>query len=101
MNSSYTPQALSADAPPLLHELRNAFDARLMELHAVAREKAPSENPLQGHDTSSMYHIDFPYGTLQVTAMYDAAQDRFTQLVARHANEAHHERPSFTISLFL
>jgi len=101
MNSNYTTQALTANAPSLIHELRNAFDARLMELHAVARERAPSANPEPGHDASPRYHIDFLHGALQVTAIYDASQDRFTQLVARQASEAHHERPSFTVSLFL
>jgi len=92
---------LQSDAPMLLRELRDAFDAHFVDLIAVAREQAPSADPRPGHDRSPMYHIDFPHGVLQVTAIYDAAQDRFTQLVARHADDAHQERPSFTISLFL
>ncbi len=101
MHAKYSPTTLPDDAPPLIRELRDAFDARIMDLLAVAREQASSAVPLHGHDASPMHHIDFPYGVLQVTAIYDAAQDRFTQLVAREANEAHHERPGFTISLFL
>jgi hypothetical protein len=33
--------------------------------------------------------------------VYHTEEDRFTQLIARAADEAHNERPSFTISLFL
>lgn len=101
MISSTHPDLLQPDAPMLLRELRDAFDAHFVDLIAVAREQAPSADPRPGHDRSPMYHIDFPHGVLQVTAIYDAAQDRFTQLVARHADDAHQERPSFTISLFL
>jgi hypothetical protein len=101
MISTNTPRSLPTDAPAIIRELRDAFDQRLTNLHAVAQEKAPTARPGQGHDGTAMYHIDFPLGVLQVTAIYDSAQDRFTQLVARMAEEAHHERPSFTISLFL
>jgi len=101
MIAIYSPQALPSDAPSIVHQLRDAFDAKLMDLYAVARVQAPSALPARGHDTSPMHHIDFPHGPLQVTAIYDAGQDRFTQLVARYANDAHHERPHFTISLFL
>jgi hypothetical protein len=101
MISNTTPHTLPEDAPELIRELRYAFDARFADLIVVAREKAPSANAVPDHGGSTMYHIDFPHHQLQVTAMYDAAQDRFTQLVARYADEAHHERPSFTISIFL
>ena len=101
MNTTSLPNTLPHDAPDVIFELRSAFDARHAILIAVARQQSPSSNPVIGHDTSSMYHIDFPHHQLQMTAMYDAAQDRFTQLVGRYADEAHHERPSLTISLFL
>lgn len=101
MNTRTSTDALPLDAPGLIRELRDAFDARFVDLSQVARAQAPSADPRQGHDASPMHHIDFPHGALQVTAVYDAAQDCFTQLIARHAEEAHHDRPSFTISLFL
>ena len=101
MDTDLSSNTLSGDTPALIQELRDAFTARMKELYSVARRKAPGANAGPGHGASHMYHIDFPHGMLQVTAVYDAARDHFTQLVAREANEAHHERPSFTISLFL
>lgn len=101
MNSTNTLRHIPADAPAIIRELRNAFDERMLEFNAVALEKAANSRLHQGHDNSEMIHIDLPHGPLQLTAIYHAAEDRFTQLIARMADEAHHERPSFTISLFL
>jgi hypothetical protein len=97
MNSEQTLQLLHADAPEIVRALRTLFDERLLDLHTVAR----SEHAVQANGNSPTVHVDFPAGPLQVTAVYHAEEDRFTQLIARAADEAHYERPSFTISLFL
>jgi hypothetical protein len=97
MLSTQEPQFLHHDAPPIISELRMLFDERLEELYRTAVAEAVH----QDNGASPMYHIDFPAGQLMVTAMFDMERDRFTQLVARAAEEAHHQRPSFTISLFL
>jgi hypothetical protein len=97
MLSTFSPSPLPADAPAIVHELRKAFDQRMPELYAVARDRST----VTPNGNSPMYHVDMPFGALQVTAVYDREQDRFTQLIARAAEEAHHARPSFTISLFL
>ncbi len=97
MLSAYSTTPLPADTPALIIELRKAFDERMEELYVVARDRSA----ITPNGNSPMYHVDMPHGTLQVTVMYDSEQDRFTQLVARAAEEAHHARPSFTISLFL
>jgi hypothetical protein len=97
MNSEQTLQLLHADAPSIVKALRTLFDERLLDLHAVAR----AEHAVQDKGASPTVHVDFPAGPLQVTAVYHAEEDRFTQLIARAADEAHYERPSFTISLFL
>jgi len=101
MISTNTLRHIPTDAPSIIRELRNTFDERILDLHAVARERSGTAGRGLGHDSSAMIHMDLPHGALQVTAIYDVVQDRFTQLVARMAEEAHHERPSFTISLFL
>ena len=97
MLSAYESQPTHPDAPDIVRELRRLFDERLVDLHRTAVAQAVRVD----NGVSAMYHIDFPAGALMVTAMYDMERDRFTQLVARAAEEAHHERPSFTISLFL
>jgi len=97
MLTDQNPQPVHADAPAIVKALRTLFDQRMMDLHAVAR----LQHPIQENGSSSTVHVDFPAGTLQVTAVYYAEEDRFTQLIARAADEAHYERPSFTISLFL
>lgn len=97
MESAYTPQHLHPDAPPIVHELRRLFDERSDALYRTALEQAVK----QDNGASPMYHIDFPAGALHATAMFNMERSCFTQLVARAADEAHHERPSFTISLFL
>lgn len=97
MVTQHGPQHVHPEAPDLIKELRQLFDDRLEELHRTALEQAVKRD----NGASPMYHIDVPAGPLMVTVMYDMDNDRFTQLVARAAEEAHHERPSFTISLFL
>lgn len=90
-------QPLHQHAPDIVRALRRTFDERLMDLHRAALDEAARGS--EGVSTSC--HIDFPAGALMVTAVYDTEQDRFTQLIARAADEARHQRPSFTISLFL
>ncbi len=85
---------LHADAPSAVYELRKSFDDRLTDLHNAALQQV-AENE---HGASPIVHVDYPHGALQVTAISNAGSDRFTQLVARAADEAHHERPSFTIT---
>ncbi|MFZ1688019.1 MAG: hypothetical protein WAU70_11385 [Flavobacteriales bacterium] len=97
METIQTTQRIHPDAPPIIHELRRLFDERSDDLYRVALDHAVQKD----HGASPMYHIDFPAGALHVTAMFNFERSCFTQLVARAADEAHHERPSFTISLFL
>ncbi len=97
MITTRNPQPLHADAPSVVQELRRLFDERLLELHATAQ----LQQPILENGTSPMVHVDFPAGALQATAIYHSVEGRFTQIIARAADEAHHERPSFTISLFL
>lgn len=97
MNTTQSPQPTHSDAPEIVKELRRLFDERMLELHATAS----LQRPVLENGTSPMVHVDFPAGPLQATAIYHTVEDRFTQLIARAADEAHFERPSFTISLFL
>jgi hypothetical protein len=97
MITAHTPQPTHAEAPAIVKRLRKLFDERMLDLYAVASV----QRPVLENGTSPMVHVDFPADALQVTAVYHTVEDRFTQLIARAADEAHHERPSFTISLFL
>ncbi len=97
MISNTSIRRIHPDAPSIVHELRGAFDEHFMDLYKVARDQASRHE----HRTSSVLHVDFPLGALHATAMYNVQLDRFTQVVARAADEAHHERPNFTISVFL
>lgn len=89
---------LAGTAPPFLRLLRDAFDVRIMELYRYAVEQRASEPPTGVEET---VHVHFMEAGLQVTAVYNFAQERFTQLIARDPEEVHIDRPSFTISLFL
>ncbi|HEY0976011.1 MAG TPA: hypothetical protein VGE21_00965 [Flavobacteriales bacterium] len=98
MLSRNTPQALSSQAPPILFELRKAFDERWTDLAREATGRLPSEPP-EGHDSTT--HVYFEHGGLLVTAVYNRVSEEFTQLIARAIEEEGADRPSFTISLFL
>ncbi len=97
MISTFATQPTHTDAPEVVRDLRRLFDERLTDLYAVARGRVPHAES----GASPMVHVDFPAGALQATAIYHSDVDRFTQVIARAAEEAHQERPSFTISLFL
>jgi hypothetical protein len=93
-----TPQRLAANAPAIVHELRDAFDARILELTKEAIGQLPSEPPEGAQSTA---HAFFLLGPLHVTAVYNRVSEEFTQLIARDVAEEGADRPSFTISLFL
>ncbi|MGV9010958.1 MAG: hypothetical protein ACOH13_00045 [Flavobacteriales bacterium] len=97
MISNYLPISPLDDAPPVVHELRNAFDGLLETLYGIATEMqiAHPDRP------TKMLHIPFAHKQYDVEAMYDAEQDLFTQLVARPKSAQINGRPSYTISLFL
>ena len=84
-------------APPVVAELRAAFDNRLEELYAQAVRLM--EGALDAH--VRMVHVPFAFEGYMVEAMYDREQDLFTQLVARPLMDTENARPAFTISIFL
>lgn len=97
MISNYLPLPAENDAPPIVRELRMAFDARLTNLYqtALTMHAADPGSP------TKMFHVPFSYGSLSVEAMYDAHQDLFTQVVARPISAKSADRPAYTISMFL
>lgn len=97
MMSNYLPIPDVHLAPPIIQELRTAFDDRLEFLHAEAMRLLQQE----AQDGIRMVHVPFPFGNHVVEAMYDREQDLFTQLVARPLADSEQARPSYTISLFL
>lgn len=97
MMSAYLPTTDLHNAPPIVQQLREAFDNQLESLHKVAVRMQSTD---QDHATK-MLHVPFTFEQYDVEAMYDLEQDLFTQLVARPKNELDHQRPSYTISLFL
>jgi hypothetical protein len=102
MNNTQSPKTVLNDATETVKELLRLFDERLLELHATASLKRQVlESGTSPIRIGPMVHVDFPAGPLQATAIYHTVEDRFTQLIARAADEAHFERPSFTISLLL
>ena len=98
MIGTTTPWKLPEGAPPIVHELRRAFDARMMQLWREAVIKEPAA-PVDGLERT--VHVHFLHGFLHVTAVFNCMSEQFTQLIARDAGEDGKERPTFTISLFL
>lgn len=97
MISNYLPLPAEHDAPPIIRELRMAFDSQLMSLYqtALTMHAADPGSP------TKMFHVPFSHGPFAVEAMYDAHQDLFTQVVARPGSAKSSERPAYTISMFL
>src|SRR5690606_25329837 len=91
---------LQSDAPMLLRELRDAFDAHFVDLIAVERVAAPSPDTLLLYHCNPMYHIDYPNVVHLVSAIYDAEQDLFAQLQALNADDAHDDHLGFPIGMF-
>lgn len=78
-----------------MRAMREAFEARMPVL-GVEAMRVLQEGPTMG-----MAHVVFPFHGLLVTAVYNAHEQRFTQLLARDDGELATERPSYTLSLFL
>lgn len=97
MISNYSPLPPDGNAPAIIRELRNAFDAQLEHLYGIALTMQVAEPDSPTH----MFHVPFEHEQFEVEAMYDAEQDLFTQLVARPKSDRSSGRPSYTISLFL
>lgn len=97
MISNYLPLPAGTDAPPIIRELRNAFDSQLTSLY----EKALTMHAADPGSPTKMFHVPFTHGPFAVEAMYDARQDLFTQVVARPLSSESSERPAYTISMFL
>ena len=96
MNETYTAAHSSAPtAQEFMRALREAFDVRSPVLGAEAMRV------LQEGPTVGLAHVVFPFHGLIVTAVYNAHEQRFTQLLARDVGELVTERPSYTLSLFL
>ena len=97
MISNYLPLPAEHDAPPIIRELRIAFDSQLLSLY----ETALTMHAADPGSPTKMFHVPFTYGQFAVEAMYDARQDLFTQVVARPRSATNSERPAYTISMFL
>lgn len=95
--SNYLPIPDMNLAPPIVLQLRAAFDDRLEYLHSEAMRIMQ----LEENDGTTMLHVPFAFANYEVEAMYDREQDLFTQLVARPLADRENARPSYTISLFL
>ncbi len=98
MISQYTPSALPDTAPPIIHELRHAFEERMTAFWERLRGEGVAYTA-DGIERTS--HVHFTYGTLHVVAVFSHVADRFTQLIARDADEPGLDRPSYIISIFL
>ena len=97
MLSNYLPIPDIHDAPPIVQRLRQAFDEKLEELHAMALQVQSRHR----HPETTMIHIPFAFEQLDVEAMYDTEQELFTQLVARPLSDNANGLRTYTISLFL
>lgn len=98
MISNTLPHRLPETAPAVITELREAFDLRLTELQDRMVEILERDPPEAADHT---VHVPFDHGSLRVVAVYHVPSEQFTQLIARHLEDAGTDRPSFTISLFL
>ncbi len=98
MRQDSTPVLFPATAPPFIHELRLAFEGRMLGFYKDL-QGIPVDYTSDGLERTS--HVHFTHGTLDVAAVFSHVQGRFTQLIARDASEHSNERPSYTISIFL
>lgn len=98
MHQDSTPVLFPATAPPLIHELRLAFEGRMLGFYKDL-QGIPAVYSSDGLERTSKVH--FTHGSLDVAAVFSHVQGRFTQLIARDAAELSDERPSYTISIFL
>ena len=97
MVTNYLPIPDIDQAPPIVKQLRDAFDERLESLYREAMKSVEQRGgPLVG-----TIHVPFAFAGYEVEAMYDTGQDLFTQVVARPLMDTENARPAFTISLFL
>lgn len=98
MISQYIPSTLPGTAPPIIHELRHAFEERM----PAFGERLHGEGIVYTADgIERTSHVHFTYGTLHVVAVFSHVADRFTQLIARDVDEFGLDRPSYTLSIFL
>ena len=97
MLANYLPLPDTAQAPPIVKDLRAAFDEHLEKLHAAATRLM--EGALDVHQ--KVVHVPFLFKGYTVEVMYDREQDLFTQIVARPRMDTDNGRPAFTISIFL
>ena len=97
MIANYLPIPDIAQAPEIVRYLRAEFDNRLEELYKEAMRMSEGSQDEQ----TSMVHVPFSVGDLEVEAMFDLELNLFTQLVARPLSDRENARPAYTISLFL
>ena len=90
--------ALPETAPCIIHDLRTAFDDRMMAFWEGLRGAGVAYTE---HGLERTSHVHFTHENLHVVAIFSHVSDRFTQLIARDASEEDSERPSYTISVFL
>jgi hypothetical protein len=97
MIANYLPLHDDPNVPEIVQRLRKEFDNRLMELYKRAVELARDEP-----DTASeTVHVPFEVDGLHVVAVFHMPTGIFTQLIARPTHDLQHERPEYTVSLFL
>ncbi len=87
------PEPLPATAPELFLGLRDLFDSRLSILLKQARAMLPSAS------TSTPVSVAFAFRGMMVSAFYDAATDRFTELRACDIGEVEEAVPSYLLTI--
>lgn len=97
MIANYSPLLDDPNVPGIVRQLRQDFDARMMELYKEATLLLEKE-PVSSSET---VHVPYEAHGLHVVAVFHQPTGLFTQLIARSMMEQGLERPSYTISLFL
>ena len=86
---------MAPTAQEFMRAMCEAFEVRRSLLEEEAMRV------LQNGPTVGMAHVVFPFHGMLVTAVYNANEHRFMQLIARDNTEMVAERPSYTLTLFL
>lgn len=90
------PEPLPATAPELLLGLRDLFDSRISTLQNRAKEMLSS--PMVGN---SLIRVPFAFRGMMVSAFYDPAAERFTELRACDIGEVEEAAPSYELTISL
>jgi hypothetical protein len=87
-------EALPATAPWLMHSLRTLFDARRPMLQQEALQACMESG-------AQLVPVKFIHRCMEVTAVYDKQEGRFTELRACDVGEVEWERPTYCITMNL